>query len=483
MIANIALGLVTCLLWLSLLLGIADLGHSDPAGNAISQAYAAIMVLALWFLLTVMTAIASLKGNAPRLAKVSALVIVPASGLVAMTATDLLARADQSPFLWPIVIPAVVPPLAVTWCFLVLPGRFRISRIAGALPVAILAVCLLIVPMSRMRSALQEEAAAQLAKYDADLARVPADAPMWDWTPFLGTPDGDKRSRVLARIRSIDQRQAQAETMLERGDFPIGDLGSFDLDPTPALCDKARSLLRKRLAPLAAETSDSAPFSKIARPVSDAVAAMSWLVGYGCSCDAEATAWETTAKAYRDPNYTIYELAQLRDPGRLGRRLREYPERFSMLGPQSHLKAWLRFTDDKALRQQALAGARKIDRRTDEAVEILSSRYDEDVRWRLLRHLRELDLDATAPLCAKALSELRGQFDRVYRPGPGDEARPYSELLERFGDSAQLPDLVWLARHGCAAQAELGEAIALVNAYRDSPGRAEMLAALTELQR
>ena len=318
MIANIALGLVTCLLWLSLLSGVADLGHSDPAGNAISQAYAAIMVLALWFLLTIMTAIASLKGNASHLAKVSALVIVPASGLVAMGATDLLARADQSPFLWPIVIPAAVPPLAVTWCFLVLPGRFRISRIAGALPVAILAVCLLMVPMSRMRSALEEEAAARLAKYDADLARVPAGAPMWDWTPFLGTPDGDKRSRVLARIRSIDQRQAQAETMLEHGDFPIGDLGSFDLDPTPALCDKARSLLRKQLAPLAAETSDSAPFSKIARPVSDAVAAMSWLVGYGCACDAEATAWETTAKAYRNPNYTIYELAELRDPGRLG---------------------------------------------------------------------------------------------------------------------------------------------------------------------
>ena len=154
-----------------------------------------------------------------------------------------------------------------------------------------------------------------------------------------------------------------------------------------------------------------------------------------------------------------------------------------MLGPRSHLKAWLRFTDDKALREQALAGARKIDRRTDEAVEILSSRYDEDVRWRLIRHLRELDLDATPPLCAKALSELHGQFARVYRPGPDDEARPYSELLERLGDSAQLPDLIWLARHGCAAQAELGEAIALVNAYRDSPGRAEMLAALTELQR
>ena len=55
---------------------------------------------------------------------------------------------------------------------------------------------------------------------------------------------------MLDSIRGLDQRQAQAETMLDRGDFPIQYLGFFDLDPTPALCDKARSLLRKQVAPL-----------------------------------------------------------------------------------------------------------------------------------------------------------------------------------------------------------------------------------------
>ena len=46
----------------------------------------------------------------------------------------------------------------------------------------------------------------------------------------------------------------------------------------------------------------------------------------------------------------------------------------------------------------------------------------------------------------------------------------------------QLPDLIWLAGHGCEARPELGEAVALVNAYQDSPGRAEMLAELTRLR-
>jgi hypothetical protein len=77
------------------------------------------------------------------------------------------------------------------------------------------------------------------------------------------------------------------------------------------------------------------------------------------------------------------------------------------------------------------------------------------------------------------LSELRGQFARIYRPGPTDEPRPYSELLQRLGTGEQLPALIWLARHGCTAETELNEAIALVSAYQDSADRAKMLATLT----
>ena len=81
-----------------------------------------------------------------------------------------------------------------------------------------------------------------------------------------------------------------------------------------------------------------------------------------------------------------------------------------------------------------------------------------------------------------ALSELHAQFGKIYRPAPGDEPRPYSELVLRLGTSEQLPNLIWLARQGCAAGAELDEAIALVNAYQDSPDRAKMLATLTALR-
>ena len=480
---GIVLSAVIGLLWTLNLATLASLGHSDAAGNGIGEAYAAIQIIALWSLLTILTILASIKGAAPKPAIAAVFVIVPASGFVAMVAADLLARAYLSPHLWPIVIPAAIPPLVVIWCFLALHGRTRLTDTAlGALPVAILAVCLLIQPLSLMRKAVNDAETARLEKYDADLARVPAGAPMWEWTPFLDTADSTKRAKVLDSIRSLDQRQAQAETMLDRGDFPIGELGAFDLDPTPELCSKARSLLRQKVAPLVLNTPNSKPYSDIAVQVSDAVSGMSWLVGYDCSCDAESAAWESMAKGYRDTNFDVYRLAELRDPKELGRTLRERPERFSMLGPKSHLKGWLRFADDKDLREKALAGARALDHRTADAVEIFVNKYDDESQWKLLRYLTALDLEATMPLCANALSQLHGEFAKVYRPGPNDEPRPYSELLERLGNGEQLPDLIWLAGHGCEAGPELGEAVALVNAYQDSPGKAEMLVELKRLR-
>jgi hypothetical protein len=267
---------------------------------------------------------------------------------------------------------------------------------------------------------------------------------------------------VLDRIRVLPRRQGEAELMLERGDFPLGQLGSFDLTPTPALCDKARGLLRRRAAPLVPKAAHARPFTDVAAAVSDAVIAMKWLVGYECACDAEATAWQAMAEAYRDPGFDIVELRRLRDPAELGRTLREHPARFSMLTPKAHLKAWLGFADDAALRAQALAGAARLDHRTADAVEMLRDKYDISAPWKILKYLPVLDLAATAPLCGAALAVVQGDLAKVYRPRVGDPPRPYSELLERLGAYEPLSALTWLAGHGCEAERELADAEALV---------------------
>jgi hypothetical protein len=270
--------------------------------------------------------------------------------------------------------------------------------------------------------------------------------------------------------------------MLERGDFPLGFLGRIDLAPTPAICDKARALLRRQVAPLVLQTPKSKPFSEIAWPVANALAAMRWLVGHDCSCDDESQAWEAMAKGYRDTNFDVVELRELRDPKSLGRQVREYPERFSMLTPKAHLKAWLFFADKPEYRDQALAGARTLDHRTNDAVAMLTDKYDISAPWQVLKYLPVLDLEMTAPLCNAALTQVHGDIAKTYRP-KDDDPRPYSELLARLGAYEPLIALVWLAEHGCEAEPELREAEGLIVGYQDSPARTAMLATLEKLHR
>src|SRR6185312_12596276 len=281
----------------------------------------------------------------------------------------------------------------------------------------------------------------------------------------------------------LDKRQSEAETMLERGDFPLLYLNAIDLMPTPAICEKARALLRQQVAPLAPAAPNSKPYAEVATPVRGALAAMKWLVVYECSCDAESLAWETMANAYRDTNFDVYELKGLRDPKALGKILREYPAHFSMLTPKAHLKAWLRYAaDDKGLRAQALDGARKLDHRTTDAVEMLNDKYDIAAPWHVLKYMPELDLDMTPALCAAALKQIRGDLDNVLRPR-ADDPRSYDELLSRLGAYEPLTALVWAAGHGCAAEAELTEAEAVIRTYKPSADSTAMLASLAKLHR
>jgi hypothetical protein len=480
---GIALSLAALLFWLLALSTLSDLNGSDAAGNGLAQAYGAVEIAVLWALLAVLAIVTVVTGAVPGPAALAALILIPASGIAAMFALGLLARPDMAPFLWPIIVPALVPPLIAGFCFWALLPSLR-AAIPAALAAgfsfgATLVLTASIWPMSEMRRAAEEKDIAVAEKYDADLTALPADAPLWAWTPFLATRNGVKVSGLLDRVRRLDRRQGEAELMLDRGDFPLGFLGMFDLTPTPALCDKARSLLRSRVAPMVLERANAKPYAEIAVPVADAVAAMSWLVGYGCSCDVESLAWERMAKGYRDTNFDVVLLAELRDPKELGRVLRESPARFSMLTPAAHLKAWLSFAGDEGLREQALAGARQLDHRTADALDMLRA-GEHGGAWTVLNYLPALDLAATPTLCDAALRLLRDQYAKVYRPRP-DDPRQYRELLGRLGGSEPFSDLIWLAQHGCDADAAVSDAEAMVRAYQDSPQRAAVLTTLAQL--
>lgn len=464
---------------------LSDLAGSDPAGNAYAQAYGAIEIIFLWLLLGVLALIAFLKGAMPNWAALAALILVPVSAFVAFGVLELLSRPEISPFRWPLILPAAIPPLIVAFCFwALLPGmRARIPApvASGLLWGAVLILCIAFIPFEKMREHADDLVAAALEKYEADLAKLPPDAPLWDWVPFFNTRNETKLGEILDGIKKIDRRQSDAELMLDRGDFPLRFIGRLDLTPTPALCDKARALLRKRLAPLVLTAPNSKPYSDIALAVEEAATAMEWLVGYDCSTDAESRAWEDMTKKYIGDGWDVHRLVELRDPKQLGHIVRNYPERFSMLTSKAHLRAWLSFEDKKEYHDRALAGARKLDHRTADAVEMLKTNSEGDP-WTVLRFLPQLDLEATPALCNAAQWELHKELARIHRPKP-EEPMPYRELLERLGTGDQFGAVIWLASHGCDAETGLNEAESLINTYQDSPARAAMLAKLASLHR
>jgi hypothetical protein len=480
------LSAVALLGWLILLPGLTSLDSSDAAGNAMAQAFTALQVIIVWILLAIVVLLCWAKGRMPAWAGLAALLLVPGSCIAAFGALDLLSHPNVPPFAWPVLAIAAPAPLIVAFCLWAItpPLRARLPEKPVSIGVwgAVLAVSLSVVAMQGARDAVLAKNEAALAAWRAEVAATPADAPLWQWTRLLGRGFYEE-DQVIETIRKLDRRQADAEAMLKRGDFPLADLSRFDLDPTSAVCAGAKAELQAEVAPLVAARPQARPYADVADKADAAVAAMTWLVGYGCAVDAESLAWQAMAEGYRDPGWPIHELADLRDPKALGRTLRDSPEKFSQLGPQARLWAWLSFADRPETRDAAIAGARQAPGRNDDAVQML-----EDKNWGpgifvLIAAIPSLDLDATPRLCAAALAHVReDDLDKVYRP-TADDPRPYSELLERLGAGEPLAALQWLAAHGCDAETELGEAEQVVRAYQDSPERQAMLASLAALHR
>lgn len=481
-------GIVLCVLavpvWVVQLALLSDLNSSDAAGNGLAQAFAAIAIIVLWMLLAGIVLLATVRGAVSSPVGLAALILIPASGFVAMKALGLLSAPEVAPFLWPIAIPAGVPILVVAYGLWAFIPAFRAAIPANATAAivwgGVLLLCVAIVPLVQMRTAVEDQEDAAREKWAADFARLPEDSPLWDWVPLLQTRDATRSDTVLDRIRALPRRQSDSEIMLDRGDFPLLYLARFDLDPTPSLCDKARGLLQRQVRPLVLKTSGSKPYSDVAAAVDAAVSAMDWLVGHECRLDDEALAWETMAKAYRDTNFDVYRLAELRDPKIFGRIVREYPERFSMLTPAAHLKAWLKFAENKETRAAALDGARKLDRRNADALEMLNG--DEHSAYLVMAYLPMLDLDATPPLCAAVLRLQHADIAIIYHPR-AEDPRQFRELESRLGDDEPFPALAWIARHGCDTETAVTEAEDLIRAYQDSPRRTAALAHLAQLHR
>jgi hypothetical protein len=180
--ATIGFSVLALLFYAIALATLADLASSDMAGNAYAQVFSTIEVTILWLLLAVITIIAGVKGVMPVPAGLAAALLIPASGFVTIEALELLARPEVKPFLWPLVIPAAIPPLVVAFCFWSLLPKIRAAipaGIAGGIVWGgVLVLCLAIVPLMQIRQNAKDQFAAGRAKYAEDFAKLTADAPL-----------------------------------------------------------------------------------------------------------------------------------------------------------------------------------------------------------------------------------------------------------------------------------------------------------------
>jgi hypothetical protein len=329
--------LLTIILYVGTVANLATMRDSDPAGNALSQAYAVFMVIALWILLAGLLVIAGLRGEMPRWAPLAAVLLVPASGAAAVAAVQLLADTFY-PARWPIVVPALAPFLIVAFALWAYFPAFRHTVPATAASSISWGVVLLlsIAPWPavayRARHGGTDRAKAEAARKADEPRRIEeerqrnlaafhkltSESELEEWLAFR-TPGNELREQALEGIRRLPRRQGDAELMIRRRrDYFWEDMPKLDLVVTPVICEGARGFLRERAADIQPpHPTDPPSFAFMVERVEPYLPTMGWLVDQHCDCDVELAALEATVHIYPDSperNRFLSALTRIRQP-------------------------------------------------------------------------------------------------------------------------------------------------------------------------
>ncbi len=314
----IILLVLVILLWLPLVGNLATINNSDPAGNGLSKAYGVFMAIALWILMALLLVVAGVKGQMPMWAGVLAFLLAPASGAATLAAIELL--SDRTFSRWPILIPALVPPLIAAfaiWAYVPSIHAAIPANLAGAIVWGTV-LCLAISPWPSIakRSGEGDEHRAKIeAAYQAESAKrkeqdrqeklarfqkLTYDAPLWEWRDFAD-PESELREQALEGMRHVKSRQADAEELLAHGlPFPMRELSNLALEATPALCESARRFLRKKADSMKPNVAGAPPYDVIADLIEPYLPTMTWLTQKHCECADELDGINQIVRVYRD---------------------------------------------------------------------------------------------------------------------------------------------------------------------------------------
>jgi hypothetical protein len=263
-IGAVTLALLAGLLYFAELATIHDSGLSDPAGNALADAFVALFAIALWIVLAGLMVVAFKNGKMPTWAAIGALVLLPLSGYASFTAVNLYATNHG----WTLIVPTLVPPVIVFYALWIripalvaaLSEAFA-SALAGCALVALMAASIwgsyldelaapareakLQVAYKNMRAEQEKASAEDRARDEAKFAALSPDSPLRDYLEYLN--GGDARARqAMEGARHARSRQADAISLLQDRDglIDMRELWQLHIEATPALCAAYNAALR-----------------------------------------------------------------------------------------------------------------------------------------------------------------------------------------------------------------------------------------------
>ena len=323
--------MIALVLWAATVTNAMTIKSSDAAGNALSQAFGALMCIALFVMLAILVVLAAVRGDMPVWMRVAALVLVPASGIATVAAVEILGQGTEWPTRWPLVIPALAPALLIAlalWAYA--PSLRGLVSATATGTVVFSALALLSVapwPLfwerGRLRTAgpgeLQAFRTAKRAKWSAskreaqraEFDAIEQDSPLYTWLVYT-EPGDPMRERAFAAINRLPERQREVEETVATGNIAATrEIPNLNVEPTPSLCDAARESIvfhARRARP----QQEHPGYARYARDVEYYMPTIEWLVKRGCPLTDALTELEATANTYADSPERARFLARLR---------------------------------------------------------------------------------------------------------------------------------------------------------------------------
>lgn len=303
------------LLWGATVLNILTMHKSDPAGNALSNAFAHLMSMALWVLMTMALFLAFWRGSMPAGVAAAAAVLVPGSLAATLLAIQMLGSDTRGLHRWPILLPVLIPLAMMLYAALLLfdswSAGLSIHTISWTVWPLVAWLSASVIPgwwvyvrarAERRASHAARHAESDLrelaARRDENFMRFRALTPnshLKDWLSFT-TGGNELRHEALARIRTLERRQSDAEEMIQwQVDLPMLELPNLQLELTPRLQDCIRQFLIRDAQSFERYAKEFSPYSRVAFRAERHLHVMRWLILQNCNLDAVIDAYTSVA--------------------------------------------------------------------------------------------------------------------------------------------------------------------------------------------